>query len=86
MRFTRTGNSSVYGDIFVEHISPQGKITKVADVKGVAVYTPNTLREFNCNLEKAAGVDYHKGKLHMVYTSQMDVKPVKLAEADLILK
>jgi hypothetical protein len=86
MLFTRSGNCSVYGDIIVEYISPQGKITKVADVKGIAIYTPNTLRKFYCNLDKVAGVDYHKGKLHIVYTSEMDVKPVKLAETELILK
>jgi len=86
LKIARTGNSSVYGDILVEYISPQGNTTKVATVNGVAVYTPNALRDFNCNLEKATGVDYHKGKLHVVYTAQMDVKPVKLAEAELILK
>jgi hypothetical protein len=85
MMFTRSGNISVYGDISVDYIAPSGKVTKVAAVKGIAVYTPNTLRTFQCNLDKKAGVDYHKGKLHILYTAPEDVKSAKLAEADLVL-
>ena len=44
--FNRTGNMSVYGDLAVDHISVQGKITRVGIANGVAVYTPNTVRRF----------------------------------------
>lgn len=85
MNFIRSGNISVYGDVVVNYIAPDGKTTKVAFVKGVAVYTPNVLRKFQCNLDKAPGVDYRKGKLSIVYSTPEDVKAAKLAETELIL-
>lgn len=85
MRFDRSGNISVYGDVTVNYISPLGKVSKVANAKGLAVYTPNTFRFFECNLDKLAGVDYHKGKLVVTYISQSELKTSKLAEAELQL-
>jgi P pilus assembly chaperone PapD len=86
MTFNRSGNTSVYGDIAVTYTSPQGKVSQVATVRGIAVYTPNSVRYFDCKLDKIAGVDYHKGKLHVVYSTQVGSRPLKLAEAELILK
>jgi hypothetical protein len=85
MTFNRTGNMSVYGDISVDYISTQGKITRVGLVKGIAVYTPLSDRRFQFNLDKVAGIDWHSGKLHVVYETPVDVKAVKLAEAELVL-
>ena len=84
--FTRTGNMSVYGDITVNHISPEGKITRVGMVNGVAVYTPNTIRKFQFNLNALPGVDFRSGKLHITYTASSDVKPVSYAESELLLR
>jgi hypothetical protein len=86
MTFNRTGNMSVYGDIEVNHISSQGKTTQVGIVRAVAVYTPLPARQFQMNLEKSKGVDFRSGKLEVTYISSGDVKPVKLAKAELILK
>jgi hypothetical protein len=86
MTFNRTGNMSVFGDIEVNHISPQGKTTQVGIVRAVAVYTPIPARQFQMNLDKVKGVDFRSGKLEVVYLSSGDVKPVKLAKAELILK
>jgi hypothetical protein len=86
LNFIRSGNSSVYGDIIVNHTSAGGKLTKVATVKGVAVYTPNVLRNFQCNLDRAEGVDYRIGKINVLYTIPDDVKAGNLAEAELILR
>jgi P pilus assembly chaperone PapD len=86
LTFNRTGNMSVYGDIQVEHISPQGKTTLVGTVKGIAVYTPNPLRRFIMELEKKKDVNYHAGSLHVTYSSQADPKPEKYCEAELALK
>jgi hypothetical protein len=83
--FKRTGNMSVYGDVEVNHISPQGKVTRVAMIKGIAVYTPLTDRRFQFNLDKVPGVDWHSGKLHVIYETPVDVKAVKLAEAEVLL-
>jgi hypothetical protein len=84
--FNRTGNMSVYGDILVEHISPGMIITPVGTVRGIAVYTPNSLRRFQMELDKKAKVDYRTGKLKLTYTSQSDTKTEKYTEAVLPLR
>ena len=83
--FNRTGNMSVYGDINVDHISLQGKVTRIAVASGMALYAPNPVRHFNLLLDKNAGIDYHKGKLRIAYTTQPDAKSVKIAETELEL-
>lgn len=83
--FNRTGNMSVYGDLIVDHISPQGKVTRVGQVNGIAVYTPNALRKFQFNLLTIPGVDFNSGKLHVVYSASSDLKPTRYAEAELPL-
>lgn len=85
MTFNRSGNMSVYGDIAVDHISLQGKTTRVGIVKGLAIYTPNTKRRFHLPLEKNKTVDYHSGKLHLVYSDQSS-RAIKLAEQEIMLK
>jgi len=86
MTLNRTGNMSVYGDIKVTYISPNGKITPVGIVNGVSVYTPNALRKFQLNLDVTPEINYHTGKLHIDYAAQADAKQAKFAEADLVLK
>lgn len=85
MAFNRTGNMSVYGDITVDHISSGGIVTRVGLVQGIAVYTPNPIRRFKVELDKTLGINYSKGKLQVVYSSQSSTKPEKLAEAELLL-
>jgi len=84
--FNRTGNMSVFGDLAVDHISPQGKIIRVGIANGVAVYTPNTKRRFEFNLNSNSGADMRTGTLRVIYSSASDVKPVRLAEAELTLR
>jgi len=84
--FNRSGNMSVFGDLTVDHISTLGKITRVGIANGVAVYTPNTKRKFQFNLNRVSGVDFRTGTLRVIYTASSDVKPVRLAEAELPLK
>jgi P pilus assembly chaperone PapD len=83
--FNRTGNISVYGDLTVDYISTQGKVTRVGVANGVAVYTPNTIRRFQFNLNKIAGVDFRSGTLRVIYSAPSDVNPMRYAEAELIL-
>lgn len=83
--FIRTGNMSVYGDIIVNHISLQGKVTQVGMARGFAIYTPNTKRSFTLGLDKNEIIDYHKGKIQIIYTTSPEEKSIKLAEAELIL-
>jgi P pilus assembly chaperone PapD len=83
--FNRTGKMSVFGDIAVDYISPQGKISRVGIANGIAVYTPNLIRHFQFNLNKIPGIDYKSGTLKIIYSAPSDVKPVKYAEAVLNL-
>jgi hypothetical protein len=80
----RTGNTSVYGDISVDHISPQGKITRVGIVRGIAVYSPTPQRRYSLALNKSAGVNYRTGKLRIIYSDQ-SAKALTLAEQEFVL-
>lgn len=86
MVLNRKGGASVYGDIQVNHVAPDGTKTKAALVKGVAVYTPNTVRRFHCNLDTKAGINYKTGKLSITYSTADDVKAATIAETELILR
>ena len=66
----RSGNMSVYGNIKVDHISPEGVITEIGLVKGVSVYTPNDQRNFSFELRNAETVDLKKGKLRVGYSEE----------------
>ncbi len=83
--FGRAGNMSVYGDVYVEHISPEGVTTKVGSIKGMAVYTPNTTRRFHLLLEKNTAVNFKKGNLKVTYYDQ-SFKPQLLAESTVAIK
>jgi P pilus assembly chaperone PapD len=85
MEFHRSGNMSVYGNLNVQHISPEGVATKVGEVSGLAVYTPGTLRRAALKLQEPPGVDYSKGKLVLVYATPPEAKNVQLATAELAL-
>jgi hypothetical protein len=86
LTFNRSGNMSVYGDLTVDHISTQGKITRVGAANGIAVYTPNNVRRFQMNLYKFPGIDYKSGSLRITYAPSSEIKPGKYAEAELSLK
>jgi len=83
--FNREGNMSVYGDVTVDYISTEGKVTRVGTAIGVAVYTPNTSRQFGFDLKRVPGVDYKSGTLRVIYSSSSDVRPERYAEAELAL-
>lgn len=81
----RTGNMSVYGDIFIDHVSTEGKITRVGMAKGMAIYTPNKLRYFNLPLDRKTGIDLKTGTLKVSYSTPQDSKAEKIAETEIIL-
>ena len=86
LTFNRSGNMSVYGNISVDHISTQGKVTRVGIANGVAVYTPNLTRHFQLNLNRVPGVDFRSGTLRVIYSAPSDVKPERYAEAEYSLR
>lgn len=83
--FNRTGNASVYGDISIDYISPQGKTTGVNLIKGFAIYTPNKQRQAIFPLADHADVNYHTGKLRVLFRTSSETKSVKIAETELEL-
>lgn len=86
LKFNRTGNMSVYGDLTVNYISPKGKTTQVAAIKGIAIYTPNAARRLHVDLNKASGIDYRSGKLYITYKNQKDAGSDILADTEFELQ
>ncbi len=72
IKFNRSGNMSVYGNITVDYISPDGQSKQVGIVKGLAVYTPNLVRYFHFDLLNDPDVNYREGELRINYTSQSE--------------
>jgi hypothetical protein len=85
MLITRTGNQSVYGDIKVNHVAPDGTVSRAGIVRGMAVYTPNKKRPFSFELMNK-DLDYSSGKLIVKYISVSDLKTYTLAESELLLQ
>jgi P pilus assembly chaperone PapD len=86
LTFNRTGNISAYGELTVDYISPGGKSTQVAIVKGIGIYTPNALRHTKVELDSDKNIGYDKGKLHINYSLQTSDKSGKNVEAVVELK
>lgn len=83
--FNRSGERSVYGSLSVMHVSDNGTETDVGLAKGIAVYTPNTLRKFNLNLINTEDLDLSSGKLKISFTSISDLQQELYDEAELVL-
>lgn len=66
----RNGNMSTYGNIEVQHVSPQGKKIQIGIVKGVSIYTPNSKRNFSFELRKANEVDLNNGEILITYKTE----------------
>ncbi len=76
--FNRSGNMSVYGDINVDYISPEGKSTRIGAAKGIAVYNPTIKRNFTLPLTIKENVDVHSGQLRVSYSYEgKDDKPAE---------
>jgi hypothetical protein len=78
----RTGDMSVYGDVWVDHVSSAGKTTRVGNLKGLSVYTPTAKRNVSVALNTGLGIDYTSGNLHIVYS---DASAVKIAQREIPL-
>lgn len=86
MVFNRSGDASVYGNVTVNHISPEAKVTKAGFANGMAVYMPGSARQFRLTLDTAKGINYNTGKLQVVYSaSKKNAGAGTLASAELPL-
>lgn len=84
--FNRKGDKSVFGDILVNWNDAGGDEIQVGIVRGIAVYTPNTIRRFTMKLRNLENVDYTRGKLIVRYQAPGDLRPELYAEKELMLQ
>jgi fimbrial chaperone protein len=66
----REGNRSLYGDFKVTFTPSDGVPVVVGQVNGIAVYTPNSLRNLNLQLQSPPDVTLKHGELHVTYLEQ----------------
>ena len=81
----REGDKSVYGDLTVDYVSPTGERINVGKIRGIAVYTPNTLRRFLMPLTVPEEINLNTGKLIVRYTDANEAKPQVYDEKELTL-
>jgi P pilus assembly chaperone PapD len=65
----RKGNRSVYGDFLAEFITKDGERKVVAQVGGVAIYTPGTKRRVKLPVKIPPGLELTNGTLQVFYRS-----------------
>jgi P pilus assembly chaperone PapD len=85
LQFEREGSSSVYGDLDVSFTPLGGKPQTLAQVGGIAVYTPNRVRQAALPLEVPAGVALAHGTLNVSFRERPEAGGKPLAQANLEL-
>lgn len=83
-QFEREGNSSVYGDLAVSFTPRGGKPQQLAQVGGIAVYTPNKVRKAAVPLQVQGAVLAH-GSIEVSYRDRPEAGGKLLAQATLEL-
>lgn len=85
MTLEREGTISCYGDITIDHVAASGAVTRVAELKGIAIYTPLEKRRVKLALRTIPGIDYTTGKLHVVYTAKENLSQSSIAQTEIYL-
>jgi P pilus assembly chaperone PapD len=85
LRFEREGSSSVYGDLNVSFTPRGGKPQTLAQVGGIAVYTPNRVRRAALPLELPAGMKLAQGRIEVSFSERPEAGGKLLAQAALDL-
>jgi P pilus assembly chaperone PapD len=85
LQFEREGSSSVYGDLSVIFTPHGGKPQTLAQVGGIAVYTPNRVRQAALPLDVPAGMALAHGTLEVSYRERPEAGGKLLAQANLEL-
>lgn len=85
IRFEREGAGSVYGDLSVSFTPRGGKPQVVAQVAGIAVYTPNRVRQAALPLELPKGMQLAGGTLDVAFRDRPEAGGKLLAQASLNL-
>jgi hypothetical protein len=84
-KLNRTGNASVYGQVLVTFAPKGGPFRTVAQVNGLAVYTPNATRNFAVRLAPPEGTKLANGILKVTYRQMPNDGDKVLAESTLSL-
>ncbi len=81
---TRTGNASVYGEIQLMYIKSGMVSTPIGNLGGVAVYSPNTDRNFSIRLALPTSVNLHGGTIKVMYirSAAESNKPIAIGTLD----
>lgn len=77
----REGNRSVYGDLDASFTPQGGQEQQVGKAAGVAVYTPNPLRQGRLELQLPPGLALSRGTLRLTYRERPEAGGKLLAEA-----
>ena len=85
LEFAREGSSSVYGDVSVRFTPRNGKPVSLAQVGGIAVYTPNRVRKATLPLQVPAGTRLAGGVLEVSYRERPEAGGKLLAQSSLNL-
>lgn len=85
LRFERQGASSVYGDVSVTFTPRGGKPAALAQVGGIAVYSPNRVRQAALPLQVPKGMQLAGGTLEVAYRDRPEAGGKLLAQASLDL-
>ncbi len=64
----REGNKSSYGDIDIYYINDDSTSQKIYGIKGIAIYPPLQYREMIIKLKSDENIDFHNGKLEIIYS------------------
>ncbi|WP_404295773.1 molecular chaperone [Halomonas sp.] len=85
LQMQRTGTQSAYGDLTVSFTPRSGAEQVIGRANGVAVYTPNPLRNARIALQPPSGLTLGNGTLRVTYREQAEDGGALLAEATLSL-
>jgi hypothetical protein len=85
LTMNREGDQSVYGDLTINYVPASGEPIEVGVVRGIAIYTPNTKRNFSMQLRQPDGVDYSSGKLIVRYSSASEASSELYDEQELLI-
>jgi len=83
LSINRTGNISLYGNLYVEFIPTHGKPFEIGRLNSIGVYTNISKRIISIKLNNVPGIDLKTGKLKVRFTSPDDSKYVVYAEEEL---
>lgn len=83
--FHRQGNRSVYGDVVATYAAPGKKPVEIANVGGIALYVPNTMRKAQLPLRLPKEANLHGGTITLRYIQPKDAGGKPIAERALVM-